>query len=96
MVPSSKTSGKPCRSVGYGFPREKLRLFEAGKKSLSRHAEREGVGTRQLTVKPQLPLSFSHSNELIPGEHPKTTENIWLDIPSVGAKLFTAAAVLCR
>lgn len=96
MVPSSKTSGKPCRSVGYGFPREKLRLSGAGKKSLSRHAEREGVGTRQLTVKPQLPLSFSRSDELIPGELPNTTENIWLDIRRAGAKLFPAAAVLCR
>lgn len=96
MVPCSKTSGKPCRSAGYGFPREKLWLSGAGKKSLSRLAKREGVGTRQLTVKPQLPLSFSHSDELIPGEHPNTTENIWLDIPSVGAKLFPAAAVLCR
>lgn len=82
--------------MGYGIPREKLRLSGAAKKSLSRHVERGGVGTRQLTVKPQLPLSFSHSDELIPGESPNTTKNIWPDIRSVGAELFSTAAVLCR
>lgn len=88
---SRKTSGRPCRNLGQGIPREKPRLSGASKKTLSRHAKTGGASTRQLTVKPQLPLSSSHSDELIPGERPNTTENIWLDSQSVGAKALSSS-----
>lgn len=97
---SSNRGGRCCRKCGLGDGQRETTVVPGLAKSQSPdNVVTEGAGPRQLTGSASAAFIFlSLWWELIPGEPTNTTENIWLDILSVGARAnrFLAAAVLCR
>lgn len=87
-------NGRQCRHTGrnWGCP-------GAGKESVAGQCSNRGSRFKAADcVSLSCLYLLSLWWELIPGEPTNTTENIWLDIPSAGAraKRFLAAVALCR